>query len=121
MAEILVIDDEDFVRERIRSTLEENGHNISEAEEGEQGMKLIKEKKFDIILLDVNMPKKGGIQTLMEISKSYSNLKIVIISGKVPHDSDAFFKLIKQYGASDIVFKPFTKDQLIEVVNKQIN
>jgi len=120
MAEILIIDDEDFIRERIKSNLEEKGHHVSEAREGEEGINKIKEKHFDIILLDVNMPKKGGIQTLMEIKKNYSSLKTVIISGKVPTDSDAFFKLIKQYGATDIIFKPFTKEQLYDVINKQL-
>lgn len=118
MANILIIDDEKIVREKIYTILKEEGHKLYLAENGLEGLNIIKNEIIDIVIMDVIMPKKGGIETLMDIQNITKNLKIIIITGKVPQESDAFKLLVKSFGASKILNKPFKREDLVNAVNE---
>lgn len=117
MAKILIVDDDDDVRLNLKRVLCQQGHEITEAVNGMEGMAALKKEQFDLMLLDILMPKKGGIQTLMEI-KHIENLKKIIITGNVQEDSEAFPRLVSQFGARKVLFKPFKKSDLIEAVDE---
>lgn len=121
MANILVIDDEEIVREKIKMILKDEGYNIFLAENGASGIDILKNNAIDLIILDIIMPKKGGIETLMDLQTSFKNIKIIIITGKVSNESDAFVNLVKNFGASKILNKPFQKQTLIDSVKELLD
>lgn len=116
MQTILVIDDIDYVRKNVRRVLEANGYKVLEACDGIEGSKVLDENKIDLIILDIIMPKKGGIETLFEVHKKLNHTKVIIMTGKVVTDSDAFLNLTMQFGATLILHKPFKQAELLEKV-----
>ena len=117
MAKILIVDDSAEIRNSIIRTLEKFNHQTFEASNGIEALKLLRETKIDLLILDIMMPAKGGIETLLEI-KNFKNLKKIIITGVVLTDSDAFRNLIDHYGAQKILFKPFKKQELLDTINE---
>ncbi len=120
MAEILIVDDSEDIRKSIRRTLEKYNHQVSEASNGLEALKILGKNNFNLLILDIMMPAKGGIETLLEI-KNIKNLKKIIITGVVIAESEAFSNLINQYGAQKVLFKPFKNENLIETVNEVLN
>ena len=118
MARVLVIDDQDLVREAIRVALEGAGHEVSEAKNGDQGLDLQKERPFDIIITDILMPVKEGIETIIQVRKEFENLKIIAISGGGRGKSIDYLKLAKQAGADKALPKPFSNEELLSAVNE---
>ncbi|MBN1696404.1 MAG: response regulator [Spirochaetales bacterium] len=117
MATILVIDDIEYVRERVSHFLQKEGHTVYTAENGLKGCEIIRDKKIDLLITDVVMPGKGGVDVLLEMKSELKDKKIIVITGKVSPDSDAFKILIEQLGAHRVLFKPFKKGDLLDAVN----
>jgi len=80
MAKILVIDDETEVRQVIGRSLERNGHEVVEALDGSEGVDLYKEKSFDIVITDIFMPVKTGLEVIQELKAFDANVKIIVVS-----------------------------------------
>ena len=112
MAKLLVIDDEEAFRQLLREVLEQDGHQVWEADNGAAGLDIIRRQALDLAIVDVVMPKKGGIELLMELQHEPSDLKIIIMSGKIDTDRDSFQLLVRQLGAPNILRKPFDLDEL---------
>ena len=112
MANVLVIDDEDSFRRLLREVLEQDGHHVREAANGAVGLEIIREQTVDLAIIDVVMPKKGGIELLMELQNEPTKLKIIMMSGKIDTDRDSFQLLARQLGAPHILRKPFNLDEL---------
>jgi DNA-binding response OmpR family regulator len=117
MAVILVVDDEAGIRNVIRRTLERAGHEVVEAVDGEQAMGLLGKRAVDLAIMDVVMPRKGGIEALLELRRDLSLLKVILISGKVDIDSDAFKNLSAQFRVSQVMAKPFNGTDLLAAVD----
>jgi CheY-like chemotaxis protein len=117
MASILVVDDERNVRQLLRRVLERAGYEVTEASNGEEAVSRIASGRFDLAIMDVVMPGKGGIEALMDIHSDYKNLKVIIISGKVDTASASFRSLASHFGASRIVRKPFDVEALLREVD----
>ena len=117
MANILVIDDEDYIRKIIRRTLEKDGHIITEAENGEEALKLTKQDNYDIAIIDLVMPAKGGLETIMELRCNNPGIEIVIVSGKYVNNSSPLENLTKQFGVKHIFSKPVKTKELQDAVN----
>ena len=81
MARILIIDDEEKFRKMLRQMLERAGHEVVEAPDGKEGVKLYREKLTDLIITDIFMPEKEGIQTIKELKRDFPEAKIIAISG----------------------------------------
>jgi len=103
MKRILIIEDEAIVRESMRDWLTEGGYIVETAIDGEQALKAIPEHDFDLVLLDLRLPGKNGIEVLKESRKIRPNLKVVIITG-YPSVETAV-QAMKQ-GAIDYLPKP---------------
>ena len=100
---ILVTDDSSFMRKYIINTLKESGFsNIIEASNGEEAVKKFKEEKPNIVLLDIIMPVKTGLEALKEIVENDGNVLIVSAMGQ----KSIIVKAIKN-GAKDFIIKPF--------------
>jgi DNA-binding response OmpR family regulator len=117
MAEILVMDDVEYVRTSVKNVLEKNGHTVFTAADGVEGEEILKEKRIDLVITDIVMPRKGGVEALFDLRRDHKSVKIIIMTGKVSSDSEAFKNLVNQFGATEILYKPFQRQQLIDAVN----
>ena len=81
MPSILIIDDDDSLRDALRRTLHKEGYTISEACEGRQGLKELEHSPVDLILLDMFMPDKDGLETIGELRRTYPKIRIIAMSG----------------------------------------
>lgn len=111
---ILVADDAAFMRKMIRMTLSEVGlDNIAEAKDGEEAVAMFKEKNPDLVLLDITMAKKNGLEALAEIMQANPEAKVIMCTA-IGQQQTVMEAL--SLGAADYVIKPFQKDKLIEAV-----
>ena len=81
MSKILVIDDDKNIRSLLRDFLERDGYEVMEAENGKVGLKLFRENGADLVITDLIMPEKEGIETIRELRRDFSDVKIIAISG----------------------------------------
>lgn len=78
---ILIIDDDDQIREMLRQMLERAGYEVTDAPNGKVAMKLYREQPADLIITDLIMPGKEGIETIIELRRDFPEVKIIAISG----------------------------------------
>ncbi len=100
---ILVVDDEKLIVKGIRFSLEQDGMEVVSAYDGEEPLQYAKEQKFDMILLDVMLPKLTGFEVCQQI-REFSNVPIIMLTAK-GDDMDKILGL--EYGADDYITKPF--------------
>lgn len=115
---ILVIDDEDIVRTSCSRALVPEGYEVKAAKNGLEGLKMISEEKFDLVLTDLKMPDMDGIEVLRRIKEGWPEVEVIIITGY--QTVDTAVKSIK-LGAFDYIEKPFTPDALVAAVAKAMD
>jgi DNA-binding response OmpR family regulator len=111
---VLVIDDEDFIRELVKDFLELDEVQCKGAETGDTGLEMISKEKFDLILLDRNL---GGIKAedfIARIKDTDKNIPILILTGDQQCDEE----YLKDTGADGIIFKPFQVTDFLTSINK---
>ena len=119
MALILVIDDASTMRALVRRMLEGASHSVIEAGDGEAGMALFYQLHPALVLTDLLMPKKEGIETIREIRRSSSpGTKIIAMSGSTEQGGKLYLGAARKLGADAVLAKPFQPSELIEVVNQ---
>ncbi|NOQ26085.1 MAG: response regulator [Bacteroidales bacterium] len=118
MAKILVIDDEKSIRDTLKEILEYEDHKVDIAEDGEEGLELFKCKKYEIVLLDIKMPKKDGIEVLEEIFGHATDVPIIMISGHA--NIDTAVESIKK-GAYDFIEKPLDLNRLLVTIRNAMD
>ena len=121
MAKILVVDDDAQVRSTIGRLLSVQGHEISEAPNGAVAADAIARSPFDLLIIDLVMPDQGGIETIMRIHVDSKSIPTIVMSGKIPINEEAVNRLVERYGAKGVLAKPFTSEELAEVVNKALD
>ena len=100
---VLVVDDEKLIVKGIRFSLEQDGMEVDCAYDGEEALRMVREKTYDMILLDVMLPKFDGFEVCQQI-REFSNMPIVMLTAK-GDDMDKILGL--EYGADDYITKPF--------------
>ena len=113
---VLVVDDEKLIVKGIRFSLEQDGMDVDCAYDGEEALKLIRENKYNIILLDVMLPKLDGFQVCQQV-REFSDVPIVMLTAK-GEDMDKILGL--EYGADDYITKPFNPLELVARVKSQL-
>lgn len=114
---ILVIDDEKSIRHSLKEIFEYENYKVYQAESGEEGIRILKENKIDIILCDIKMPKMDGIETLEKIMDINPDIPVIMISG---HGTiETAVEAIKK-GAYDYISKPLDLNRLIVSVRNAI-
>lgn len=113
---ILVCDDDKEIVEAIEIYLMQEGYNVEKAYEGQEALKIVKDKKIDLMIIDVMMPKLDGIRATLQIRKE-SKIPIIILSAKT-EDADKILGL--NVGADDYVTKPFNPLELVARVKSQL-
>lgn len=113
---ILVCDDDKEIVEAIEIYLMQEGYNVEKAYDGQEALKIVKDKKIDLMIIDVMMPKLDGIRATLQIRKE-SKIPIIILSAKT-EDADKILGL--NVGADDYVTKPFNPLELVVRVKSQL-
>ena len=114
MYKLLVVDDEMKIREVIKEYAEFNGYEVAEAEDGMQAVRLCKDNDYDLIILDIMMPKLDGFSTCKEIKKFKPDIPVIMLSAR-GEEYDKLFGF--ELGIDDYVVKPFSPKELMARVN----
>jgi CheY-like chemotaxis protein len=114
--DILIVDDEEYVRNTIYYYFDKKGCRVTLAEDGEYGLNMAKEKPFDLIFMDYLMPKMGGIEAARKILEHNQEVKIVFITGRDTLDEDELYKS----GVYACIKKPFEMNDLYEIAKKVV-
>jgi len=118
MAKILVIDDEKSIRDTLKEILEYEDHKVDLAADGDEGLALFNENKYEIVLLDIKMPQKDGIEVLEEIFKINYEIPVIMISGH--GNIDTAVESIKK-GAYDFIEKPLDLNRLLVTIRNAMD
>lgn len=109
MSKILIVDDEINIRRVVREYAEFEGYEVSEAENGMEAVEIIKDEDFDLIVMDIMMPKLDGFSTCKEIKK-YKSIPVIMLSAR-GEEYDKLFGF--ELGIDDYVVKPFSPKELM--------
>ncbi|TET11318.1 response regulator [Candidatus Aerophobetes bacterium] len=112
---ILVVNDEQAIRQILANMLKDRGYNIFMAEDGYKAIEKVKEISFAITFLDMRMPGIDGVQTLKEIKKISPQTKVIMMTGYP--DKNLEKEAIKQ-GAYTVIYKPFDRKKVMAIVEK---
>lgn len=123
---VLVVDDDPDVRLINRTVIEENGYTALVAEDGEQGLQIIKKEAPDLVLLDILMPKQSGLRLYSQLktSKSLKNIPVVILSGIAKRAFLRSQKALVEFGGAEVpepeiyLEKPVESDELAKVLKE---
>lgn len=114
---VLVIEDDATVRNFITTILRETDHTVLEAENGMDSLKILKEQRdTELLITDIIMPDKEGIETIIDVRKKYPELKIIAISGGGKLDPDQYLLLAATLGANKTLKKPFKGSELLDTI-----
>src|SRR5437867_345826 len=106
MARIALIDDEVLVRRLLRRALELDGHEVFEAANGKEGAALLQRESVDLVITDVMMPEKDGLELIIELRQSQPELKIIALSGGGRMAWNDVLVVARRLGAYETVAKP---------------
>ncbi|MBF0446391.1 MAG: response regulator [Magnetococcales bacterium] len=122
MANILIIDDDASIRALLYAILEDENHDLRQAEDGRKGLAMFREKAADLVITDVLMPEKDGVELIMELKEIDPDTKIIAMSGG-GRGLDATFNLrmAQDFGAQRLMVKPFSASEALEAVLSVLN
>jgi CheY-like chemotaxis protein len=84
MAKILIVDDEKIVRDLLRTVLEHDGHTVAEALDGLEALEAHEAEAFDLVIVDLIMPRKNGLDTVLELRAQRPETRFVVMTGALP-------------------------------------
>ena len=117
---ILVIDDEESIRKVLRAILEREGYRVLEASDGNEGLKQFTATPTDLVITDLIMPEKEGIETIRELREKFPDVKIIAVSGGGRIGPDSYLQMAKGLGALRTLRKPFDLKILLKEVEEVI-
>lgn len=113
---ILVIDDDELVRLTLKNSIKKLGFSVFEAQNGNEGIALYKRERPHLVITDILMPDKEGLETITEIRAMDPSAKIIAMSGGGAGQNMSFLQLAQRLGADRIMSKPVKPDELVNVV-----
>jgi YesN/AraC family two-component response regulator len=120
MASILIIEDDDQLRAMLREMLGRTGYEVTEARNGNEGIKLYRENPTDLVITDIIMPEKEGVETIIELKRDFPDVNIIAISGGGRIPAEEYLRMVKKLGAKHTLVKPFVREKLLEAVEDLI-
>ncbi|HZB91027.1 MAG TPA: response regulator [Stellaceae bacterium] len=118
---VLIIDDSKVVRRAVEATLTAAGYGVLAAANGNEGMQLWEETQPGLVITDIMMPERDGIETIMEIRRQRPQAKILAMTGFHHSGSVDFGEMLRRLGADDVLLKPFDPEVLLAKVDRLIN
>ena len=116
MASILIIDNDTQILRMLHQILERENYHVTEASKGKQGIKLYRENPADLVITDIIMPEKDGIEIIIELRRDYPDVKIIAISGGGRIKSEDYLDIARKLGAHRIFAKPVERKELLNAV-----
>ena len=110
---VLVVDDDRLVQTTFRALLEPEGYDVVLADDGEQALQMLGHHPVDAVLLDVLMPNKDGLETLIEIKRRRPRLPVFVISGGGTRNRHDLLSLARKFGANATLTKPLCLQELL--------
>jgi CheY-like chemotaxis protein len=120
MPSILIIDDDDSLRDSLRRILHKEGYTIMQASDGGRGLKQLERQPVDLILLDMFMPDKDGLETIGELRRTYPGIRIIAMSGGGFKGTVDVLPVAKKLGVRRTLAKPFTREQLLDALREEL-
>ena len=120
MARILIVDDESAVRQVVRKALQQDGHEVIEAEDGEAALRLCSDHPVDLAITDLFMPVMDGLQLIVQLREQSADTKFIAISGSVYERRPRFLEIAGRMEAVVTLAKPFTVEELRTVVRESL-
>lgn len=117
MARILVIDDMSATRTTVRRMLQRAGHEVVEAANGREGLKILRDNHVDLVVTDILMPEMEGLETIQEMVRMKSDLPIIAITAS---SDTPFLKAALKFGAFAGLYKPFQQAELLQAVDEAL-
>ncbi len=118
---VLVIDDFSLMRATLSASMERAGHRVLCAANGQIGLEILAQQPVDLVLTDVIMPEKNGLEFIGEARKSHPRLPIVAISGGARDMAKSYsLKVARYFGATRVVRKPFSQQELFAAIEQAI-
>lgn len=116
MAKVLVIDDVADIREGVAAVLAADGHSVTEAKDGAEGISKLTGNAFDLVITDIMMPEKDGTEVIMHLEAQASRPRVLAISGGAPNVPAYMALHLARLKADATLMKPFRNDELLEKV-----
>jgi len=117
-SKILVVDDEDALRTTLSDVLTSEGYNVSAASDGDEVISELQKETFDLVVLDINMPRMNGFEVLKFVKEKHPETKVVMLSGIAGLKSAIESKKL---GAEDFFVKPFDLDDLVITIARVLS
>ncbi len=121
MQSILVIDDEEHLREAMRFTLEEEGYAVVDAENGRAGIDIYRQSPTDLIITDIIMPDYEGMETILAFKREFPESRIIAMSGREQSGPVSFLSMAQKLGAGQTLNKPFRRAELLSAVREVLH
>jgi CheY-like chemotaxis protein len=118
VAKILLIDDDAPLRAMLRKTLEQAGYEVHEAADGAEGLAHYREEPSDLILTDLIMPEKEGLETILELRRINRGIKIIAMSGGNRMNPKTNLVIAEKFGALRTLAKPFSQRELLDTISE---
>ncbi len=120
MDTVLIIDDEWSIREVATLMLERAGYKVLSAASAEDGLSMLASNRFNVVLIDVILPDKNGLELSLEVNRKWPNIPIILMSGRVSTEADSIKNFNGHFGIAGSISKPFTQDQLLVSLNEAL-
>lgn len=118
MKHILVMDDDVQFRQFLRLRLVEAGYTVHDAGDGIKGMRLLRTKPIELVITDIIMPRKEGIETITELLHNHPYIKIIAISGGGRIDGEEYLRAAQSLGVDHSFTKPFKLEELLATIQE---
>jgi CheY-like chemotaxis protein len=118
MANILLVDDDDAFRRMMRLLLCQLGHEVVDLPNGAEAWASFQAKPAEVVIMDLIMPEKEGLETIRQFKRSGAKTKILAISGGGRVDARDMLVIASQFGADHVLAKPFSKEDLVTALNR---
>lgn len=119
MRSVLIIDDSSEFRAVFKEVLQKSGYNVIEASNGQEGIELYRRTPTDIVITDLIMPGKEGLQTIMDLNREFPGVKIIAMSGGGFESPCTYLEGAKFIGGVKYTFsKPFAMGAMIDAINE---
>lgn len=121
MARILIVDDDPLIRTTVRTALEQHGHDVTEAEDGQVALDLCKASAMDVVITDLFMPVMDGLELIVQLREEFPEMKVVAISGAMYDKRPRFLEIAGRMASVVTLAKPFTVEKLMAAVQEALD
>ena len=118
MSSLLIIEDDANLRMILRNIIEQAGHRVCVATDGKDALTKIQEDPPDLVITDIIMPEKEGIEVILCLRKNYPDIRIIAMSGGGQLGADHYLDMAHEFGAHITIPKPFDKQIILDAINQ---